>query len=132
MHIFVSSLVYIGTTFLWIKLNIKLLILFPWIKQITSQESSPTLQFKSINFSSLSFLYGPLSHPYLTTGKTIPLTIQTSVGKVMSLLFNMLSRFVIAFLPRSKCLQIWNNFSQMALIKRDSCSILYIAKIIKI
>ena len=43
-----------------------------------------------------------LSHPYMTTGKTIALTIWTFVGKVMSLLFNTLSRFVIAFLPRSK------------------------------
>ena len=42
-----------------------------------------------------------LSHPYMTTGKTIALTRQTFVGKVMSLLFNMLCRFVIAFLPRS-------------------------------
>ena len=47
-----------------------------------------------------------LSHPYMTTGKTIALTRQTFVGKVMSLLFNMLSRFVIAFLPRSKHLLI--------------------------
>ena len=47
-----------------------------------------------------------LSHPYLTTGKTIALTRQTFVGKVMSLLFNMLSQLVIAFLPRSKCLLI--------------------------
>ena len=47
-----------------------------------------------------------LSHPYMTTGKTIALTIRTFVGKVMSLLFNTLSRFVIAFLPRSKCLFI--------------------------
>ena len=47
-----------------------------------------------------------LSHPYMTTGKTIALTIQTFVGKVMSLLFNTLSRFVIAFLPRNKCLLI--------------------------
>ena len=47
-----------------------------------------------------------LSHPYMTMGETIALTIQTFVGKVMSLLFNMLSRFVIAFLPRSKCLLI--------------------------
>ena len=46
------------------------------------------------------------SHPYMTTGKAIALTRQTSVGKVISLLFNMLSRFVIAFLPRSKCLLI--------------------------
>ena len=47
-----------------------------------------------------------LSHPYMTTGKTIALTIQTFVGKIMSLLFNTLSRFVIAFLPRSKHLLI--------------------------
>jgi len=47
-----------------------------------------------------------LSHPYMTTGKTIALTRQTFVGKVMSLLFNMLSRLAIAFLPRSKCLLI--------------------------
>ena len=43
------------------------------------------------------------SHPYMTTGKTIALTRQTYVDKVMSLLFNMLSRFVIAFLPRNNC-----------------------------
>ena len=47
-----------------------------------------------------------LSHPYMTTGKTIALTIQIFVGKVMSLLFNMLSRFAIAFLPRSKYLLV--------------------------
>ena len=47
-----------------------------------------------------------LSHPYMTTGKTIALTRRTFVGKVMSLLYNMLSRLVIAFLPRSKCLLI--------------------------
>ena len=47
-----------------------------------------------------------LSHPYVTIGKAIALTIQTFVGKVMSLLFNTLSRFVIVFLPRSKCLFI--------------------------
>ena len=48
------------------------------------------------------FFMVQLSHAYLTTGKTIALTILTFVGKVMSLLFNILSRFVIAFLPRSK------------------------------
>ena len=47
-----------------------------------------------------------LSHPYMTTGKTIALTRWTFVGKVMSLLFNMMSRLVIDFLPRSKCLLI--------------------------
>ena len=56
-----------------------------------SQESSPTPQFKSINSSVLSFLYGPNLNPYMTTGKTIALTIQTFVSKVISQLFNMLS-----------------------------------------
>ena len=53
-----------------------------------------------------AFFMVQLSHLYMTTGKTIALTIQTFVGKVMSLLFNMLSRLVIAFFPRSKCLLI--------------------------
>ena len=51
-----------------------------------------------------AFFTVQLSHPYMTTGKTIALTRQTFVGKVMSLLLNMLSRLVITFLPRSKCL----------------------------
>ena len=54
----------------------------------------------------LSFFTVQLSHPYVTTGKTIDLTRWTFVGKVMSLLFNMLSRLVITFLPRSKRLLI--------------------------
>ena len=53
-----------------------------------------------------AFFIVQLSHPYLTTGKTIALTMWTFVGKIMSLLFNMLSRLVIAFLPRSKRLLI--------------------------
>ena len=53
-----------------------------------------------------AFFRVQLSHPYMTTGKTIALTIWTYVGKVMSLLFNTLSRFVIAFLPCSRCLLI--------------------------
>ena len=53
-----------------------------------------------------AFFMAQLSHPYLSTGKTIALTRWTFVHKVMSLLFNMLSRLVIAFLPRSKCLLI--------------------------
>ena len=53
-----------------------------------------------------AFFIVQLSHPYMTTGKTIALTRRTFVGKVMSLLFNMLSRLVITFLPRSKCLLI--------------------------
>ena len=64
-------------------------------------------QFKSINSSVLSFLYSPtLTYPYLITGKTIALTRRTFAGKVMSLLFNRLSRLVITFLLRSKCLFI--------------------------
>ena len=53
-----------------------------------------------------AFFTVQLSHPYMTTGKTIALTRWTFVGKVMSLLFNMLFRLVITFLPRSKCLLI--------------------------
>ena len=53
-----------------------------------------------------AFFTVQLSHPYMTTGKTIALTRWTFVGKVMSLLFNKLSRLVITFLPRSKCLLI--------------------------
>ena len=53
-----------------------------------------------------AFFTVQLSHPYMTTGKTIALTKWTFVGKVMSLLFNMLSRLVITLLPRSKCLLI--------------------------
>ena len=71
-----------------------------------SQESSPTPQFKSINSSSPSFLYSSTLTSIHDYGKTIALTRQTFVGKVMSLLFNMLFRLVITFLPRSKHLLI--------------------------
>ena len=67
------------------------------------------LQHRSSKASILwhsAFFMVQLSHPYMTTGKTIALTRWTFVDKVMSLLFNMLSRFVIAFLPRSKYLLI--------------------------
>ena len=53
-----------------------------------------------------AFFRVQLSYPCMTAGKTIALTIWTFVGKVMSLIFNMLSRFIIAFLPKSKCLLI--------------------------
>ena len=59
----------------------------------------------SILWHSTSFIV-QLSHPYVTTEKTIALTRQTFVGKVMSLLFNKLSKLITAFLPRSKCLLI--------------------------
>ena len=61
---------------------------------------------KASIFQHSAFFTVQLSHPYMTTGKTIALTRWTSVGKVMSLFFNMLSRLVITFLPRSKCLLI--------------------------
>ena len=70
------------------------------------KESSPTPQFKSISSSVLIFFIVQLSHPYMTTGKNIALTRQAYIGKVMSLLFNMLSKLAIIFLPRSKCLLI--------------------------
>ena len=61
---------------------------------------------KASIFQHSAFFIVKLSHPYMTTGKTIALTRLNFVGKVMSLLFNMLSRFVIAFLPRNKGLLI--------------------------
>ena len=71
-----------------------------------SQKSSPTPQFRSINYLSLSFLQSPTLTSNMTSGKTIALTRWTFVGKVMPLLFTMLSRLVITFLPRTKCLLI--------------------------
>ena len=59
---------------------------------------------KALVLQHSTFFIVQLSHPYKITDKTIALTRRTFVGKVMSLLFNMLSRLVIAFLPRSKCL----------------------------
>ena len=65
-----------------------------------------------------AFFIVQLSHPYTTTGKTIALTRRTSVDKVMSLLFNMLSRLVITFLPRSKCLLIsWLQSSSAVILE---------------
>ena len=70
-----------------------------------------------------AFFTVQLSHPYMTNGKTIALTRWTFVGKVISLLFNMLSGFVIAFLPRSKCLLIsWvQSLSTVILEPRKIC-----------
>ena len=65
-----------------------------------------------------AFFIAQLSHPYMTTGKTIAWTRQTSVDKVMSLLFNMLSRLVITFLPRSKRLLIsWLQSSSAVILE---------------
>ena len=69
-------------------------------------------------FFSAQLSLWPSSHSYMTTGKTIALTIQTFVGKVMSQLFNMLSRLVIAFLPRSKRLLIsWLQSSSAVILE---------------
>ena len=66
----------------------------------------------------LAFFIVQLSHPYTTTGKTIALTRRTFVGKVMSLLLNMLSRLVITFLPRSKRLLIsWLQSPSAAILE---------------
>ena len=80
-----------------------------WFDLFAVQGTLKSLQHHSSKASILQYsalFMVQLSHPYMTTGKTIPLTGQTFVGKVMSLLFNMLSRLVIAFLPRSKHLLI--------------------------
>ena len=77
-----------------------------WIDLLAIQG---TLQHHSSKASILqrsAFFIVHLSHPYVTTGKTIALTRWTLVGKIMSLLFNMLSGFAIAFVSRSKCLLI--------------------------
>ena len=71
-----------------------------------SQEAFPIPQIKSINSLAISFLYGPNLTSICDYGKTIALTIWIFVGKVMSLLFNKQSRFVITFLPKSKHLLI--------------------------
>ena len=71
------------------------------LSRVLSNTTVQKHQFFGTQLSSVQ-----LSHPYLTTGKTIALTRWTFVGKVMSLLLNMLSRLVITFLPRSKCLLI--------------------------
>ena len=81
-----------------------------WLDLITVQGTLKSLlQHHSSKASVLlcsAFFTVQLSHPYMTTGKTVALTRWTFVGKVMSLLFNMLSRLVITFLPRSKRLLI--------------------------
>ena len=74
--------------------------------QRASQESSPTSQFGSISSSVSVFFMVQPSYLYVTTGKTIALNTQTFVGKVMSVFFNTLLRFVTGFLPRSKHLLI--------------------------
>ena len=91
-----------------------------WFDLLAFQETLKSLlQHHSSKASILecsAFFIVHLSHPYMTAGKTIALTRQTFVGKLMSLLFNMLSRLAIAFLPRSKCLSISWLLSPFAVI----------------
>ena len=83
-----------------------------------SQESSSTPQFKSINSSVLSFLHSPTLTSIHDHWKNHSLTRRTFVGKVMSLLLNMLSRLIITFLPRSKCLLIsWLQSSSAVILE---------------
>ena len=84
------------------------------LKSILQHHSS-----KASIFLHSAFFMVQLSHLYMTTGKTIALTIWTFVGKVMSLLFNMLSRFVIAFLLRSKHLLLsWLQSPSVVMLER--------------
>ena len=81
-----------------------------WLDLLTIQGTLKSLlqhhSWKASLLQCSAFFMVQLSHPYMTNGKTIALTIWTFVSKVTSLLFNMLSRFIIAFLPRSKHLLI--------------------------
>ena len=81
-----------------------------WLDLLAAQETLKSPLQHHISKASIlrrsAFFIFQLSHPYIATGKTIALTRRTFVSKVMSLLFNMLSRLVITFLPRSKCLLI--------------------------
>ena len=91
-----------------------------WLDLLAVKETLKSLlQHHSSKTSILqhsAFFTVQLSHPYMTTGKTIALTRKTFIGKVMSLLFNMLSRLVITFLPRSKRLLISWLQSPLAVI----------------
>ena len=84
---------------------------------ISLQSKGLSRVFSNTTVQKHQFFGAQLSHPYMTTGKAIALTRWTFVGKIMSLLFNMLSRLVIAFLPRSKCLLIswWQSPSAVIL-----------------
>ena len=75
----------------------------PWTEKLGRLWS---IESQRVGHTHIVFFMVQLSHPYMSTGKIIALTIWTFVGKVMSLLFNTLSRFVIDFLPRSKHLLI--------------------------
>ena len=90
-----------------------LLVVQGTLKSLLQHHSS-----KASILSCSAFFILQLSHPYMTTGKTIALTRRTFISKVMSLIFNMLSRLVIAFLRRSKCLLIsWLQSPSAVILK---------------
>ena len=95
-----------------IRRNLDLLAVQGTLKSLLQHHSS-----KASILQHSAFIMVQLSHPYVTTGKAIAWTRWTFVGKVMSLLFNMLSRLVRAFLPRSKCLSF--NFMAEVTICSD-------------
>ena len=102
---------YSGLTSFWID----------WLNFLAVQGSGEVQHHSSLISILLrsAFFMVQLSHPYVTSGKTVALTIWTFVGKVMSLPFNMLSRFVIVFLPRSKHLLIsWLQSSSTLMLGR--------------
>ena len=78
-----------------------------------------------------TFFIVPLSHPYMTTGKTVSLTRQAFVGKVISLPFNMLSRLVITFLPRSKHLLIsWLQSPSAVILESKKIKSVIVSKVV--
>ena len=93
-----------------------------WLNLLAVQGTLKSLYQHHISKASVlqhsAFFIVQVSHPYMTTRKTIVLTRQTFVGKVMSLLFNMLSRLVITFFPRSKCVLIsWLQSSSAVILE---------------
>jgi len=98
------------------------------VRRTLSRVFSNTTVQKHQFFGALSFIDSLTLHPYMTTGKTITLTRWTFIGKVMSLLFNMLSRFVIAFLPRSKSLLIsWLQSSSAVILEPKKINFLTVS-----
>ena len=92
-----------------------------WLDLLAVQGTLKSLQHHNSKASVLwhsAFFMVQLSHPYMTTGKTIALTRHTFLSKIMSVFFNILSRFYIAFLPRSKCLLIsWLQSSSAVILE---------------
>ena len=107
-----SSNEYSGLIFFWIDW-LDLLAVQRTLKSLLQHQSS-----KASVLQCSAFFMAQLSHPYMTTQKTIALTRQTFVGKVMSLIFIMLSRLVITFLPRNKCFLIsWLQSPSVVILK---------------